>query len=293
MDHSSIFVFHWIPRHHSCLHLARQVSANERGALELERQRHLTCAQIGWNSKELHRFPKRPRCGNIQCRCAIGTLPIHQFFSDQKCIPPVATAATCLPCIGLESPFTNLQEPDPKSDSYTSRMKATTVNALVISKGQPPKVLSHLSKPPILPAFKRFSKITRQPQKRKDNNNFHLNIHVQTFELQALLQVPRGSVLRSKLQCSIQLYQDCLFQGLGQLRVVVIQPDGMSSSKMTCHTLRDGMSWGMRLSLPETKLGKARWLKFDCDHCASYKKAVKTQRRKKYRKCIKIYTIYK
>ena len=84
-----------------------------------------------------------------------------------------------------------------------------------------------------------------------------------------------------------------LFQGLGQLRVVVIQPDGMSSSKMTCHTLRDGMSWGMRLSLPETKLGKARWLKFDCDHCASYKKAVKTQRTKKYRKCIKIYTIYK
>ena len=162
----------------------------------------------------------------------LGCCPIHQFFSDQKCIPPGGNSCHLSPRYWFRKSVyqPTVQEPDPKSDSYTLRMKATTVNALVISKGQPPKVLS------------RFSKITRQPQKRKDNNNFHLNIHVQTFELQALLQVPRGSVLRSKLQCSIQLYQDCLFQGLGQLRVVVIQPDCMSSSKMTCHTLRDGMS---------------------------------------------------
>ena len=71
------FVIHWIPLHRSCLHLARQVSANERGALELERQRHLTCAQIGWNSKELHRFPMG---------CTVGMLP-HPVFQWPEMYP--------------------------------------------------------------------------------------------------------------------------------------------------------------------------------------------------------------
>ena len=152
-------------------------------------------------------------------------------------------------------------EPDTKSDTLRAWKLLRSMHWSFVTATQSPLTLPNHPKSPHGP------KEGQQPFYHS-----HLHIHVQTFELQQLLQVPRGSVLRSKLQCSIQLYQDCLFQRLGQLSVVVIQPDCMSSSKMTCHTLGDGISWGMRLSLPETKLAKAQWLKFDYDYCASFEK---------------------
>ena len=177
--------------------------------------------------------------------------------SDLKCIHLVVTDATCLPCIGLRCPVTK-QEPDTKSDTLRAWKLLRSMHWSFVTATQSPLTLPNDPKSPHGPK-----------ERQQPFYHSHLHIHVQTFELQQLLQVPRGSVLRSKLQCSIQLYQDCLFQRLGQLSVVVIQPDCMSSSKMTYHTLGDGISWGMRLSLPETKLAKAQWLKFDYDYCVS------------------------